>query len=123
MMKEGLTFQMNKGSKKTGGKMQDWPYAELTSTAKQMGGPQKMIETITSNARTEGRMDMIPWLGAAALIGAGAKWGYDKVKGYIDNRKKTKGSARQNHGGRNTWRQSGGRSNRLAKRRDREEKA
>lgn len=73
--------------------MQDWPYAELTSTAKQMGGPQKMIETITSNARTKGRMEMIPWLGVAALIGAGAKWGYDKVKGYIDNRKKTKEEA------------------------------
>lgn len=84
---------MNKGSSKTGGRMQDWPYAELTSMAKQMGGPKKMIETITSNARTEGRMDMIPWLGAAALIGAGAKWGYDKVKGYIDNRKKTKEEA------------------------------
>ncbi|NJE81779.1 hypothetical protein E0L17_10690 [Olsenella sp. SW781] len=93
MLKEGLTFQMNKSSRKTGGRMQEWPYAELTSMAKQMGGPQKMIETITSNARTEGRMDMIPWLGAAALIGAGAKWGYDKVKGYINNRKKAKEEA------------------------------
>ena len=75
--------------------MQDWPYAELTSMAKQMGGPQKMIETITSNARTEGRMDLIPWMGVAAIIGAGAKWGYDKVKGYIDNRKQNKEKAKR----------------------------
>lgn len=73
--------------------MQDWPYAELTSMAKQMGGPQKMIEIITSNARTEGRMDMIPWMGVAALIGAGAKWGYDKVREYIDNRMQNKEEA------------------------------
>lgn len=73
--------------------MQDWPYAELTSMAKQMGGPQKMIETITSNARAEGRMDMVPWMGVAALIGVGAKWAYDKVKGYIDTRKQSKEEA------------------------------
>ena len=38
-------------------------------------------------------MDMIPWMGFAALIGFGAKWGYDKVKGYIDNRSQNKKEA------------------------------
>ena len=67
--------------------MKDWNYAQLSRSAKQMGGPEKMVETITSNARTNGRMDMLPWIGLAMVVGYGAKLIVEKVKGRIERRK------------------------------------
>lgn len=67
--------------------MKEWNYAKLTSDAKQMGGPEKMIATIKSDARSDGRMDMVPWIGVAMAVGYGANWIVRKVRERIQRRK------------------------------------
>lgn len=70
-----------------GESMKNWPYAQLTSQAKQMGGPERMVEIIKSASRAEGRRDMVPWVGAAAVGGFCLKLVYDKVRNYLEARK------------------------------------
>ena len=57
-----------------GESMKNWPYAQLTSQAK-------------SASRAEGRRDMVPWVGAAAVGGFCLKLVYDKVRNYLEARK------------------------------------
>lgn len=49
---------------------QNWDYAELSKAAKAAGGPEKFVELLEQASKHEGKMEMIPWIGVAAL-GAG----------------------------------------------------
>lgn len=45
---------------------QNWDYAELSKAAKAAGGPEKYVELLEFASKNEGKMEMIPWIGAAA---------------------------------------------------------
>lgn len=46
-----------------------WNYAELSSLAKSLGGPEEMLYTIEQVSRASGRAQMLPWIGVAAIAG------------------------------------------------------
>ncbi len=46
---------------------QKWDYAELSKAAKIAGGPEKYVEMLESASKDEGKMEMIPWIGVAAV--------------------------------------------------------
>lgn len=46
---------------------QNWDYAELSKAAKAAGGPEKYVELIEQASKDAGKMEMLPWLGAAAV--------------------------------------------------------
>ena len=46
---------------------QNWDYAELSKAAKVAGGPEKYIEMLERASRDAGKMEMLPWVGVAAV--------------------------------------------------------
>ena len=46
---------------------QNWDYAELSKAAKAAGGPEKYVEMLECASRDAGKMEMLPWVGVAAL--------------------------------------------------------
>ena len=46
---------------------QKWDYAELSKAAKMAGGPEKYVEMLERASRDAGKMDMLPWVGVAAV--------------------------------------------------------
>ena len=46
---------------------QNWDYAELSKAAKAAGGPEKYVEMLERASRDAGKMDMLPWVGVAAI--------------------------------------------------------
>lgn len=46
---------------------QNWNYAELSKAAKMAGGPEKYVEMLESASRDAGKMEMLPWIGVAAV--------------------------------------------------------
>ena len=46
---------------------QDWDYAELSKAAKVAGGPEKYVEMLERASRDAGKMEMLPWVGVAAV--------------------------------------------------------
>ena len=46
---------------------QDWDYAELSKAAKVAGGPEKYVEILERASRDAGKMEMLPWVGVAAV--------------------------------------------------------
>ena len=46
---------------------QNWDYAELSKAAKVAGGPEKYVEMLERASRDAGKMDMLPWVGVAAV--------------------------------------------------------
>ena len=46
---------------------QNWDYAELSKAAKAAGGPEKYVEMLELTSRDAGKMEMRPWIGAAAV--------------------------------------------------------
>ena len=51
---------------------QNWDYAELSKAAKAAGGPEKYVEMLELTSKDAGKMEMLPWIGAAA-VGASIK--------------------------------------------------
>ena len=47
--------------------MEKWNYAELSKVAKAVGGPEKYVELIEKESRKDGRNEMLPWIGVAAV--------------------------------------------------------
>lgn len=45
----------------------NWDYAELSKAAKAAGGPEKYVELLERTSRNAGKMDMLPWVGVAAV--------------------------------------------------------
>ena len=46
---------------------QNWDYAELSKAAKVAGGPEKYVEMLERASRDAGKMEMLPWVGVAAV--------------------------------------------------------
>ena len=46
---------------------QNWDYAELSKAAKVAGGPEKYVEMLECASRDAGKMEMLPWVGVAAV--------------------------------------------------------
>ena len=46
---------------------QNWDYAELSKAAKVAGGPEKYVEMLERASRDAGKMEMLPWVGGAAV--------------------------------------------------------
>ena len=46
---------------------QNWDYAELSRAAKAAGGPEKYVEMLECASRDAGKMEMLPWVGVAAV--------------------------------------------------------
>ena len=44
-----------------------WDYAELSKAAKVAGGPEKYVEMLERASRDAGKMEMLPWVGVAAV--------------------------------------------------------
>lgn len=48
-----------------------WDYAELSKAAKEVGGPQKLVDFIFESGKNEGRKEMIPVIIVTALAAYG----------------------------------------------------
>ena len=46
---------------------QDWDYSELSKAAKVAGGPEKYVEMLERASRDAAKMEMLPWVGVAAV--------------------------------------------------------
>lgn len=46
---------------------QNWDYAELSKAAKAAGGPEKFVEILENQSRAAGKLEMLPWVGVAAV--------------------------------------------------------
>lgn len=64
-----------------------WNYAELSISAKAVGGPEKFVELLQLSGRKKGRIDMIPCVIAAALISPKFM---DLFKRALENKKRKK---------------------------------
>ena len=45
-----------------------WDYAELAKSAKIAGGPEKWADELEQGGVKKGRLQMLPWVGAAVLV-------------------------------------------------------
>lgn len=45
----------------------NWDYAELSKAAKAAGGPEKYVEMLERASKEAGKMEMLPWVGVAAV--------------------------------------------------------
>ena len=57
---------------------QNWDYAELSKAAKAAGGPEKYVDMLEQASKDAGKMEMLPWLGAAA-VGASLFLNFSRV--------------------------------------------
>ena len=46
---------------------QKWDYAELSKAAQMAGGPENYVEMLESASKDAGKMEMLPWIGVAAV--------------------------------------------------------
>ena len=67
---------------------QNWDYAELSKAAKAAGGPEKYVEMLELASKDAGRMEMLPWVGAAALGASLLTAATIKVVDYFKSKKK-----------------------------------
>lgn len=45
----------------------EWPYADLSKAAKAAGGPEKYVDMLVTAAKNSGKLEVLPWVGAAAV--------------------------------------------------------
>lgn len=64
-----------------------WDYAELSKAAKAAGGPEKLVETIEAAAKAQGRSEMAPLIGLAALAATGITIGVTKLINHFKKKK------------------------------------
>ena len=67
---------------------QNWDYAELSKAAKAAGGPEKYAEMLKLVSKEAGKMEMLPWLGVAAVGASLLTAATIKVVDYFKSRKK-----------------------------------
>ena len=67
---------------------QTWDYAELSKAAKAAGGPEKYVEMLERASRDAGKMDMLPWVGVAAVGASLLTVATIKVIDYFKSKKK-----------------------------------
>lgn len=67
---------------------QNWDYAELSKVAKVAGGPEKYVDMLEQASKDTGKMEMLPWLGAAAVGASLLTAATIKVVDYFKSKKK-----------------------------------
>ena len=67
---------------------QNWDYAELSKAAKAAGGPGKYVDMLEQASKDAGKMEMLPWLGVAAVGASLLTAATIKVVDYFKSRKK-----------------------------------
>lgn len=70
--------------------MEKWNYAELSKAAKAVGGPEKYIELLEKESRQQGRNEMLPWFGVAAVSASLLTVGTIKIVNMFKARKDKK---------------------------------
>ena len=68
---------------------QNWDYAELSKAAKAAGGPEKYIEFLEKASKETGKLEMLPWIGAAAVGSLLLTAATIKVVDYLKSKKKS----------------------------------
>lgn len=68
--------------------VQNWDYAELSKAAKVAGGPEKYVEMLELTSKDAGKMEMLPWIGAAAVGASLVTVAAIKVVDYFKAKKK-----------------------------------
>lgn len=63
-----------------------WNYAELSKAAKEAGGPETFVDALAEASREQGRLEMAPWLVAAAAGGAGTVFIIKKLKKWFKSK-------------------------------------
>lgn len=67
---------------------QNWDYAELSKAAKAAGGPEKYVDMLEQESKDAGKMEMLPWLGVAAVGASLLTAATIKVVDYFKSKKK-----------------------------------
>ena len=67
---------------------QTWDYAELSKAAKAAGGPEKYVEMLERASRDAGKMEILPWVGVAAVGASLLTVATIKVIDYFKSKKK-----------------------------------
>ena len=67
---------------------QNWDYAELSKAAKAAGGPEKYVDMLEQASKDAGKMEMLPWLGVAAVGASLLTAATIKVVDYFKYKKK-----------------------------------
>ena len=67
---------------------QDWDYAELSKAAKVAGGPEKYVEMLERASRDAAKMEMLPWVGVAAVGASLLTVAAVKVVDYFKSKKR-----------------------------------
>ena len=67
---------------------QNWDYAELSKAAKAAGGPEKYVELLEKASKDDGKMEMAPWIGVAAIGAFLLTAATIKVVDYFKSKKK-----------------------------------
>ena len=76
---------------------QNWDYAELSKAAKAAGGPEKYVEMLELVSKEAGKMEMLPWLGVAAVGASLLTAATIKVVDYFKSRNRNRKSKSRNH--------------------------
>jgi hypothetical protein len=73
-----------------------WNYAELSKTAKNLGGPENYADTLTEYGRHTGHMEMLPLVGVVLGLGVIGGAGIQKfITNFRKNRENSKKAAQQ----------------------------
>lgn len=67
---------------------QNWNYAELSKAAKAAGGPEIYLEQLEEASKEAGKLEMLPWIGAAAVGASLLTAATIKVVNYFKSKKK-----------------------------------
>ncbi len=67
---------------------QNWDYAELSKAAKAAGGPEKYVEMLELASKDAGKIEMLPWVGVAAVGASLLTAATIKVVDYFKSKKK-----------------------------------
>ena len=65
-----------------------WDYSELSKAAKLAGGPEKFVEMIENAGKEAGKIEMLPWVGATAVISSLSTVAVIKIINRLNSRKK-----------------------------------
>lgn len=68
--------------------VQNWDYAELSKAAKAAGGPEKYVGMLELTSKNSGKIEMLPWIGAAAVGASLVTATAIKVVDYFKSKKK-----------------------------------
>ncbi len=68
---------------------QNWDYAELSKAAKAAGGPEKYVELLERASKEAGRLEMLPWVGVAAVGASLLTAATIKVLDYFKSKKES----------------------------------